>query len=113
MPCSEESPSRCGLYKCQYRHCERSEAIQSGVPRRCARRNDELGVGLGRLVGKPDLADLALLGGGELGRVLALDQLDRTAGLLDRLAGALRHAGDLERQLGLQLALAEEADTVP
>ena len=60
----------------------------------------------------PLRADLALLGGGELGRVLALDQLDRTAGLLDRLARALRHAGDLEAELGLQFALAEQADAV-
>src|SRR5207249_3787689 len=40
------------------------------------------------------------------------DQLDRTAGFLHRLTGALRHAGDLERQLGLELALAEQAHTV-
>src|SRR5574338_114875 len=54
----------------------------------------------------------ALLGGGELGRVLALDQLDRSTGLLHRLARAPGHAGDLERQLGLELALAEQADAV-
>src|SRR3954451_19368601 len=70
------------------------------------------GVRLGGLVGEPLLADLALLGGGQLGRVLAVDQLDRAAGFLDRLARALRHAGDLEVELGLQFALAEQADAV-
>jgi len=30
-----------------------------------------------------------------------LDQFDRTAGFLDRLASALRHSSNLERQLGL------------
>src|SRR5690348_5731218 len=54
----------------------------------------------------------ALLHLGELGRILALDQLDRSAGLLHRLASALRHAGDLERELGLEVALAEETDAV-
>jgi len=62
---------------------------------------------LGGLVGDPCVAGLALLGGSELGRVLALDDLDRTAGLLDRLAGALRRTGDLDGQLGVQSALAE------
>src|SRR6185369_10687287 len=46
------------------------------------------------------------------GRVLALDQLDRAAGLLDRFARALGHAGDLECQLGLELALAKQPDAV-
>src|SRR4051812_14889761 len=67
-------------------------------------RNDGSGLGLG---GDPRRAHLALFGGGELGRVLALDDLDRAARLLDRLARALGHAGDLESDLGLQLALAE------
>src|SRR5687768_11024256 len=61
-----------------------------------APRND--GSGLGRLrclVGNPRLACLALLGGGQLGRVPALDQLDRSAELLDCLARALGGAGDL------------------
>ena len=40
----------------------------------------------GGLIGQPLLANLALLGCGELGRVLALDQLDRPACLLDRFA---------------------------
>src|SRR5438105_2859160 len=66
----------------------------------------------GCLIGKPFRANFALLGGSELGRILALDQLDRTAGLLHRLTGALRNAGDLERQLGLELTLAEQAHTV-
>src|SRR4029079_8765455 len=64
------------------------------------------GFGLGRRLAR------ALLGLGELGRVLALDQLDRPTGLLDRLARALRHAGDLEVEPGLQFALAEQADAV-
>src|SRR4029079_10328817 len=69
--------------------------------------------GLGLVArGEARFASLALLGGGELGRVLALDELDRTAGLLDRFPRALRHAGDLEVQLGLELALAEQADAV-
>src|SRR5436190_5210456 len=73
----------------------------------------ELGFGLGAgLIGQPFGADLALLGGGELGRVLALDDFDRAPSLLDRLARALRHAGDLEVELGLQFALAEQADAV-
>src|SRR5215207_9441666 len=67
---------------------------------------------LGRLVRQPRLAGLALLGGGEFGRVLALDELDRTTGLLDRLTGALRGTRDLESQLGVQIALAEQADAV-
>src|SRR5579884_3216995 len=54
----------------------------------------------------------ALFRGGKLGRVLALDQLDRTTGLLHRLARAFRHAGHLERQLGLELSLPEQADAV-
>src|SRR6185369_4152972 len=65
-----------------------------------------LGFGLGRRLAR------ALLGLGELSRVLALDQLDRPTGLLYRLARALRHAGDLEVKLGLQLALSEQADAV-
>ena len=58
------------------------------------------------------LADLALFRGSELSWVLTLDQLDRTAGLLHRLARALGHASDLEGQLGLELALAEQPDAV-
>src|SRR5947207_3680789 len=58
---------------------------------------------LGRVGGEPRLTDLALLGRGELRRILALDQLDRTADLLHRLARALRHAGHFERQLGFDL----------
>src|SRR5215218_4048997 len=78
-----------------------------------APRNDGSGLGrLGRLVGDPCLARLALLGGGQLGRVLALDELDRTAELFDCLARALRHTGDLETDLGLELALAEQADAI-
>src|SRR5437764_14609570 len=74
-------------------------------------RNHSLGLG-GSLVGKPLLANLALLGLGQLSRVLALDQLDRPAGILDRLARTFGHAGDLERQLGLELALAEQPNAV-
>src|SRR5258708_17071117 len=66
----------------------------------------------GCLIGKPFRTNFALLGGSELGRVPALDQLDRAAGFLHRLTGAFRHAGDRERQLGLELALAEQAHTV-
>src|SRR4029079_7929250 len=62
--------------------------------------------------GEARFANLALLGGGELGRVLALDELDRTAGLLDRFARALRHARDLEVQLGVELALAKRSAAV-
>src|SRR6185503_14417616 len=54
----------------------------------------------------------ALLCGSKLGRVLALDQLDRAAGLLDCIARALGHAGNLERQLRLELALAKQPDAV-
>src|SRR5690349_4918248 len=78
----------------------------------CDERLSGLRCALGRLVRQPCLAGLALLGGSELSRILALDDLDRTAGLLDRLAGALRRTGDLQRQLRLQLALAENADAV-
>src|SRR5207253_11078741 len=66
----------------------------------------------GGLGGEALFAHLALLGGGEFGRVLALDDVDRTAGLLDRFAGALRDAGDLEAELSLELALAEQANAV-
>src|SRR6185295_3264190 len=62
--------------------------------------------------GEAGRAHLALLGGGELGRVLALDDLDRAAGLLDRFARALGHAGNLEVELCLELALAEQAHAV-
>src|SRR5688572_9208689 len=78
----------------------------------CDERPSGLRCVLGRLVRQPRLAGLALLGGSERGRVLALDDLDRTASLFDRLARALRRTGDLESQLGLQLALAEQADAV-
>src|SRR4051794_35761068 len=72
------------------------------------------GLGLGGgPIGEALLANLTLLGGGELGRVLALDQLDRAAGLFDRFARAFRRAGDLEHQLALDLALAKQANTVP
>src|SRR3954471_9160317 len=74
-------------------------------------RNDGLGVGLVP-GGEARLAHLALFGGGEFGRILAFDDLDRTARLLDRLARALGHASDLEVELGLELALAEQADAV-
>src|SRR4051812_40900845 len=49
----------------------------------------------------------ALLGSSQLGGLLGLDHLDRAAGLLHRLARALRHARDLEAELGPELALAE------
>src|SRR3982751_31726 len=74
-------------------------------------RNDGLGVGLVP-GGEARLAHFALFGGGEFGRVLALDDLDRTARLLDRLTRALGHAGDLEVELGRQFALAEQAGAV-
>src|SRR6188508_719224 len=70
-----------------------------------------LGLLLG-LGGQPGFAGLALLGGSQSGRILLLQDLDAATGLFDRLARALRHAGDLEAGLGLELALAEQADAV-
>src|SRR5262245_39470642 len=72
----------------------------------CPRSHDDLGFGLGLVL------RAALLGSGELGRVLALDDLDRAARPLDRLASALRRTGDLQRELCLQLTLAEHANAV-
>src|SRR6476469_9406231 len=107
MPWTWNSLRLCRSYKPHFRHCEERKRSFA------ARLAGDLGLRLGgRPIGKPLLANLALLRSGEFGRVLALDQLDRAAGLLDRLARTLRHAGDLERQLGLELALAEQAHAV-
>src|SRR6187551_2609170 len=93
------SPRRSGSYRPTCRHCERQR--RSGVRRR-----------LGSLVRNARVACLALLGRGELGRLFRLDDLDRSARFLDRLAGALRDAGDPNVELRLELALAEEPDSV-
>src|SRR6516164_4982289 len=49
-----------------------------------------------------------------LGRLRGLrrNHLDAAAGLLDRGNGGLGGAGDLDRQLGLDLALGQQADAV-
>src|SRR4028119_490250 len=67
---------------------------------------------LRRLVGKARFPRLALLGLGELGRILALDQLDIAASSLDRLTRALADAGHAEAELGRELAFAQDANAV-
>src|SRR6478609_6564981 len=64
------------------------------------------------LFGRFGLLGGALLGSSQLGGVLGHDDIDRTASLLDRRDRALRRAGDLERQLGRELALAEQTHAV-
>src|SRR5688500_15927758 len=64
-------------------------------------------------VGLRPALDAALLGGRLVGSGDDLDQLHRAAGALDRLAGAGGNAGASHRELGLELALAEQPNAVP
>src|SRR5678816_4954140 len=74
---------------------------------RSSTRANDLGV-----LGCLGLLGAALLCGSELGRILRLDDFDRTAGFLDRLARTLGDAGDAQVKLCLELTFAKQADTV-